>query len=60
MSADNFNSTVTSEYISSIGKIGNDKLLIILNIEKILTTTDMNIISESIKSEYMKAEVKRK
>lgn len=52
--ADNFSTTVTSEYITSIGKVGDDKLLIILDIERILSTADMNIISEVSKSETLK------
>lgn len=46
--SENFDTTVTSEYISSIGKISDEKLLIILDIEKILTTQEMNIIEESV------------
>lgn len=52
MPAENFNTTVTSEYISSIGQLStNEKLIIILDIEKILSTADMNIITDSINTE---------
>ena len=51
LDAENFNTTITSDYITSIGQITGNKLLIILDIEKILTTTDMNIITDSLKKE---------
>ncbi len=48
MSAENFDTTVTSEYIKSIGRVKDNNLIIILDIEKILSTRDMDIISESV------------
>ncbi len=51
MSAENFNTTVTSEYIKSIGRIAEDKLVIVLDIEKILSTKDMDIIADSVRRE---------
>ncbi len=55
LTADNFDTTVTSEYIKSIGKLDGDNLIIILDIEKILTTKEMDIITDSVKSENYKA-----
>jgi purine-binding chemotaxis protein CheW len=52
--ADNFSTTVTSEYIMSIGRVEEDHLIIILDIEKILTTKEMDVIAESVKSESHK------
>ncbi len=51
MSAENFNTTVTSEYIKSIGRVIDNKLVIILDIEKILSTKDLEMITDSVRRE---------
>lgn len=54
LSGDNFNTTITSEYITSIGKVDDEKLLILLDIEKILTANELINIAETVKKENKK------